>query len=133
MDLTNIIRTYDIIKNRLPADYPRPKLAFFEDEQSLLKSSGLKPIVRETVLAVAEPNSWTIRLPLTLTGNHFSPPIDKLVYASNRVIASLLLHEIAHLYAGEKYGYNSTYYSNERYCNKWANKWLRKMIKEHLL
>ena len=39
MNLKRILDIYNVIKGRLPKTYPKPKLAFFEDEECLLTNN----------------------------------------------------------------------------------------------
>jgi len=139
MNLKRIIDIYDIIKDRLPATYPRPKLAFFEDEDSMLDNNDLPRKEDETVYAIVNPNTYTINLPLSMVLEHTgrsnktiqkTVPLNKFI---EKDIALTLLHEIGHLYAGERYGYNSKQYGDEKYCDKFAERWCRVLIKERLI
>lgn len=139
MNLKRVIYIYSVIKDRLPTTYPRPKLAFFEDEECLLTNTKMKKKENESIYAVVDPDTWTINLPLSMKfeftsalGNkHFnSVSITKL---SDKEIAQTILHEIGHLYAGERYGYNSKKYSDEKYCDRFAERWWKILAKEKLL
>lgn len=139
MNLKRIISVYEIIKERLPSTYPRPKLAFFEDEECMLTNH---PEVRgkdESVFAIVDPETWTIHLPLKMTftyisakGNQYESvvPISSL---SSEEIALTILHEIGHLYFGERYGYRSKQFSDEKLCDIFAARWTRKLKKDKLL
>ena len=59
-----------------------------------------------------------------------SVPITK---QADEEIAHTLLHEIGHLYFGERYGYRSKQYSDENACNVFASRWIRVLRKEKLL
>lgn len=140
MNLKRIIDIYNIIKDRLPTTYPRPKLAFYEDEECMLACTDIKKEKDEsTVYAVVDPETWTINLPLKLTIEYISAkgeeysnsvPMNKL---SDEDIAHTILHEIGHLYAGERYGYGSKKYSNEKYCDRFAERWIKILRKDNLL
>ena len=61
MNLNHVISLYEIIKSRLPKTYPRPKLAFFEDEQCMMENTGVtKDGDDENVYAVITPQTETI-------------------------------------------------------------------------
>ena len=140
MNLNRIYHLYDMIKKRLPATYERPKLAFFEDEDSMLENTNTKRDEDdESVYAVVSPETLTISFPMTMkfkytkkNGEEFikNVPITKL---SDENIAHTILHEWGHLYAGERYGYESKQYSDEAYCDRFASRWIRILIKEKLL
>ena len=139
MNLKRVMNIYDIIKNRLPSTYPRPKLAFFEDEECMLVNTNMEQKENESVYAIVDPDTWTIKLPLNMTfkytsikGNEYSNkiPITKI---SDEDIALIILHEIGHLYAGERYGYSSKQYNNEKYCDQFASRWVSILYNEKLL
>lgn len=139
MNLKRVMNIYDIIKNRLPLTYPRPKLAFFEDEECMLVNNNMKQKEDESVYAIVDPDTWTINLPLNMTfeytsmkGNEYSNKIP-ITKVSDEDIALIILHEIGHLYAGERYGYDSKQYNNERYCDKFASRWVNILYNEKLL
>jgi predicted HD phosphohydrolase len=57
-------------------------------------------------------------------------PITKV---EDEFIALTLLHEICHMVAGERYGYDSKQYGDEKLCDAFANRWLKVLKKEKLL
>jgi len=140
MNLNRVYHIYDAIKDRLPKTYPRPKLAFFEDEHCMLTNNHIKPKKDESVFAVVSPETYTISLPLKMTFEYTKKsdgidytntvPINKL---ADENIAHTILHEIGHLYAGERYGYDSKQYDDERYCDRFADRWVRILVEENLL
>lgn len=139
MNLKRIYTIYDAIKDRLPSTYPRPKLAFFEDEHCMIQNNHMRIKKDESVYAIVDPMTYTICLPLKMTfeytkanGIEYSNvvPINKV---SDEDIAHTILHEIGHLYAGERYGFDSKKYSDEAYCDRFAARWVRVLIKEKLL
>lgn len=139
MNLKKIWSIYNTIKKRLPETYPRPKLAFFEDEECMLKNQKMRKKRGENIYAVVDPNTWTIHIPLNMTfeyrkkdGEIYSNSVA-LNKVSDKDIALTILHEIAHLYAGQRYGYNSKQYYDEDYCDNFADRWCKKMINEGLL
>jgi hypothetical protein len=131
---------YDIIKDRLPSTYPRPTLAFYEDEQTLSNNMRMKLADDTNLYAVCDPETNTVMMPMNMTFTYESlgptgnlkrrVPINKM---DEEEIAATLLHEIAHLYFGKKYGYSSKQYSDEQACDRFAYRWVRKMVKEKLL
>jgi len=139
MNLKRVLDIYELIKMELPRTYPRPKLAFFEDEESMLKNNRMRVKKNENVYAVVNPETFTINLPLNMAleytnskGNDYTKtvPINKF---SDEEIAHTILHEIAHLYFGERYGYESKQYSDEKGCDRFANRWVRKLKKDKLI
>ena len=140
MNLKRVIDIYNTIKERIPSTYPRPKLAFYEDEECMLACTDTKKDKNEsTVYAIVDPETWTINLPLRLSFEFTSKkgethinkvPLTKL---SSDDIAHTILHEIGHLYAGERYGYRSKQYSDESYCDRFADRWLGIINQEKLL
>jgi hypothetical protein len=140
MNLKRVIDIYEIIKERLPSTYPRPKLAFFEDEKCLLDNTDTTMEEDEAnVYAVINPDTDTINLPLSMQMEHTNKAGDIIVKTvpitkqSDDEIAHTLLHEIAHAYFGEKFGYSSKQYSDESACNAFASRWIRVLRKEKLL
>lgn len=140
MNLKKIIDIYNIIKDRLPNTYPRPKLAFFEDEDCMLDNNNeLKKKEGESFFAILNPETLTINLPLSITFKHTN---RRGITHNNKIllnkmtsedIAEVLLHELGHVYAGERYGYNSKKYIDEDYCDKFANRWVKILKQEKLL
>ena len=139
MNIKRIYGIYDVIKKELPSTYIFPKLAFFQDEKCMLDNTGLEHTEDESVYAVVDPDTQTINLPLEMTfiyTNSKGEDYDKKV-SINKIddyeIAHTLLHECAHIYFGEKYGYNSKQYSDEAACNSFAIRWLKKFKQKKLL
>lgn len=141
MNLKRVIDIYNIIKERLPKTYPRPKLAFFEDEESMLVNQNMKLKDYENVYvyAVVNPETLTINLPLTMKLEHTDSK-GKVVYRtvplnkmSEEDIAHTILHEIGHLYAGDRYGYFADQYFDEKYCDAFAERWIKVLCKDKLL
>lgn len=140
MNLKRIIEIYGIIKKRLPSTYKFPKLAFFEDEESMLANNKLKKLAdEENVYAVVNPSTLTISLPLSMSleytnrwGNS-ARRTTLLQKMDEEELASVLLHELSHVYFGERYGYDSKQYSDEKACDAFAKRWVRVLKKEKLL
>jgi hypothetical protein len=139
MNLKRVFDLYEMIKERIPSTYPRPKLAFYEDEDCMLDNTKLTKDVEETVYAVVNPNTDTISLPLHLSFEHINKSKEvvlKIIPITKRTdmeISNTLLHEIGHLYAGDRYGYQSKQYNDERYCDNFASRWVRILRKEKLI
>jgi hypothetical protein len=112
MNIKRIITLNEAIKRLLPKTYPRPKLAFFEDEQHLTEVQGIK----EGAFAVYDPNFDTINL-----------PIKDTLALSDIDIAKLLLHEYGHSTAFHKHGSSSKEYSDEVACDQFACRWVKKL------
>lgn len=134
MNLDRTLEIYEVIKNRLPSTYPKPKIAFFEDEECMLSCNSLKRKKNETVFAVVNPKTFTMCFPLNTTSmsDEFNKTIS-LPDISEEELAFLILHEIAHLYAGERYGYDSKFYNDEKYCDSFAARWVKTLKKENIL
>lgn len=139
MNLKRVLNIYEIIKNRLPSTFPRAKLAFFEDEECMLLNNDIETKDNESVYAVVDPQTWTINLPLSMTfkytsnkGNTYTNKV-LITQVSDEDIASVILHEIGHLYGGERYGYDSKQYNSEKYCDLFAERWLKILRSENLL
>lgn len=140
MNLKRITDVYQIIKNRLPRTYKTPKLAFYEDEDSMLANNKIKKLADEaTVYALINPNTLTINLPFNIS-LEYTDKYGQEKYRHIRLnqleveeIASILLHECAHVQAGERYGYNSKQYHSEAYCDKFAKRWVNVLKKEKLI
>jgi hypothetical protein len=140
MDLKRIIEIYSIIKKRLPKTYKFPKLAFFEDEESMLANNRMKKLENEdTVYAIVNPETLTINLPLSMSMEYTSKTGEEkrrnvlLNKMGDEEIAGILLHECLHIYYGERYGYFSKQYVDEKKCDASANRWIRVLKKEKLL
>ena len=139
MNLKKIIEIYNIIKERLPSTYYKPKLVFYEDEDSLVLTNKLKKEEGYNIYACVDPESQTIHLPLKMSfrhynknGNSFSRDM-KLNKMSDEDIAHTLLHELAHMYGFKRYGSESKQYDDEIYCDRFAERWLKKLKKEGLI
>lgn len=139
MNIKRVLDLYEVIKNELPSTYPRPKLAFFEDEETMLKNNKMRIRKDENVYAVVSPETLTISFPLNMTfeytnskGEDYNKtiPINKF---SDEEIAHTIFHEIAHLYFGEKYGYGSKQYSDEKGCDRFADRWVKKFKTRRLI
>lgn len=140
MNLNRITDLYEIIKNRLPKTYPRPKLAFFEDELCMLENTKMKKEKDiANVYAVANPNTTTINLPMKMDvqyTNKAGQEITKtvpIIKQEEVEILDTLLHEICHFYLGEKYGYDSKQYFDEDRCNAFAKRWAKIFLNEKLI
>lgn len=139
MNLKRIIDIYDIIKERLPSTYPKPKLAFFEDEECMLINNKLTKKADESVYAVVNPETYTINLPLSMTFKYVNAKGEEyqrdmqLNKMSEDIFVQTILHEIGHLYLGEKYGYDSVKYHDEDECDVFADRWLNRLKRENLI
>lgn len=139
MNLKRVFDILQIIKARLPKTYPQPRLAFFEDENCLLDNMRWKR-GDFSIYAVVDPDTYTINMPLRMNVEHICNSSGKVVIKSvpihkfdDNEIALTILHEIGHLYAGNRYGWSSDKYKDEDYCDKFAERWLEKIKKEKLL
>lgn len=140
MNLKRIIEIYSIIKKRLPKTYKFPKLAFFEDEESMLANNKIKKLADEdAVYAIVNPNTLTINLPLSISMEYTNKNGETkrrpvlLNKMDENLLAGILLHELCHVYFGERYGYFSKQYSDEAKCDAFARRWLKILKKENLL
>lgn len=140
MNLKRIMDIYEIIKERLPSTYPRPKLAFYEDEDCMLNNTETELGEDEAnVYAVINPDTDTINLPLTMKMEHTNKSGEVIIKTvpitkqTDREISHTLLHEIGHAYFGEKFGYSSKQYNDESACDAFAARWLRVFKKEGLI
>lgn len=134
MNLKHIMDLYEIIKNRLPKKYPKPKLAFFEDEYCMATTHKMISNDKEHIQAIFDPNASTISLPLKMSIVYADRTVIKsLNKVDEEYIVSVLLHELGHLYSGERYGYDSKQYNDENYCDKFAKRWLKVLKKEKLI
>jgi hypothetical protein len=134
MNLKKILDIYDIIKEVLPSTYPRPSLAFFQDEATLIKNTKIKGVKQnENLYAVVDPETMTINLPLkmkftyTNAKGHEYRKVVQLNKMEDEEIAMTLLHEINHLRAGERYGYDHPKYFDEFACEEFAKRWVKKL------
>jgi len=139
MNLKRVMDIYNIIKERLPGTYPRPKLAFFEDEESLSQNMKIKIVKGDNLYAVCDPDTKTVMMPLSMTfisTNLKGQDVEKakpLNRMDDSEIADTLLHEIAHLYAAQRYGWQSKQYHDEAYCDRFARRWVKTLVREGLL
>ena len=115
MDFNKIMKIYTMIKERLPDTYPKPKLVFFEDEDSMINNSNLEIDDDEIVYAIYCPNNNLISI------------CNNLFELTNIDIAKILLHEIGHARANIKYGYKSKHYTDELECDRFALRWIKKI------
>jgi hypothetical protein len=139
MNLRKVFVIFDTIKRRLPKTYPKPRLAFFEDENCLLDNMRIER-GNFSIYAVVDPDTYTINMPMRMSLKHTYGPNKKAILKSvpiskfsDKDIALTILHEYAHLYAGERYGWDSKQYFDEIYCDRFAERWYKKMKEEKLL
>lgn len=140
MNLKRVLDLYSCIKEMLPSTYPRPSLAFFENEATLIKNTKIKGVKQdENLYAVVDPETMTINLPLKMKftftnakGHEYRKTVQ-LNRMEDEEIASTLLHEIGHLYHGERYGYDHPKYFDEGLQDRFAARWLKKMKKGKLI
>ncbi len=140
MNLKHIIDIYNVIRDRLPKTYPRLRLAFFEDEDCMLDNNEMIKKEDESIYAILNPDTLTINLPLKMAlkyidtdGQIISNKVVPITKFSIDDIAKTILHEFAHLYFGNKHGYDSKQYTDERACDKFANRWFAKLKQEKLV
>jgi len=138
MNLKRILDIYEVIKKRLPKTYPRPKLAFYQDEECMLDNHKVRKYSHESVFAVVDPSTNTINLPMkiTLSTDLDDKVVEKTILINRQAeieIAEILLHELAHMYAGYRYGWSSDQYFDEKYCDRFAIRWLKVLCNEDLL
>lgn len=141
-NLKRIMDIYEIIKNRIPKTYPRALLSFHENESCMLINTDTSKEEDEiTVFAVANADTNTINIPLKLTIEYENKKTNETVskevsftqQLTDEEIAATLLHEIAHLYAADRYGKSSKQFNDEKYCDQFANRWVKILKKEKLL
>jgi Zn-dependent peptidase ImmA (M78 family) len=121
---------YEKILDRLPSTYPKPKL-IIHSSMKKLKSSYWDTNTYDKDYD-APPVAWcgikdnTIHVALT---NLKTEDIYNIIFN--------YLHEIGHLYAFHKYGFNNQRWLDdklcERYADDFATRWLKKLIKEKFL
>jgi len=88
INILKIIEVYNIIKSNLPSTYKIPKLAFFEDEESMLLNNELKKSEDEsTVYAIINPNTLIISLPLNMS-------VEAIDKNGNIKYKNILIHEL---------------------------------------
>jgi hypothetical protein len=139
MNLKRVIDVYEVIKNRLPKTFPRAKLAFYETEQCMIDNADITKEEDETVEAVVMPDTETIGLPMNITiecEDKNGETVSKVVPITKQTdeeLAFLLLHESGHLVMGQRYGYSSPQYNDEKKCDAFARRWLKVLKKEKLI
>ena len=111
---------------RLPLTYPRAFLVVHMDLDELRRyywepEPDPGP-ADDDPLAMCNGEDNTIHVPFTLNSESTSD------------IVELIMHEIGHLYALQKYGFESLEWKEEdtaeRYANKFAARWLNRLKKE---
>lgn len=139
MNIKRVYNLYEIIKAELPSTYMFPKLAFFQDEKCMLDNAGLEQKENENVYAIVDPDTNTIHIPLRMNfiyinskGEDYSKDVSINKF-DDCEIAHTLLHELGHIYYGERYGYNSKKYNDEKACDVFAYRWVRRLKKRKLL
>lgn len=138
MNLKRVLDIYDIIKTRLPSTYPKPKIAFYEDEESIANSYFDGEREDGNLLGACDVYTNTIIIPLSLLiveeRNGETITKKKLWHRkSNKDIAEILLHELCHAYYAERYGKQSKQCYDEAACDRFAVRWAKKLIQEKLL
>ena len=141
-NLKRIMDLYEIIKQRLPSTFPKALLSFHESEDCMLiNTETSKADDESTVFAVVNADTLTINIPILLTieyENHktketLSKEVSFTQQLTDREIVSILLHEIGHLYAAQKYGKTSKQFNDEGYADEFARRWMRLFRKEKLI
>lgn len=134
--IEKILELYETIKSRLPSNYPRPRLVFFEDDIQMAEYHKFK-MEKNEILYGTYDGKETIGIPLTVYKEFDYKSGSKLknvsISSDMDYLAVVLLHELAHAYYGKKYGNPSKQYDDEAGCDKFAYRWLNKMKKEKLL
>lgn len=106
---------YRQLTKRLPYYYPKPKLVLYKSLKKLTKQVYYKDSIG---FCDVENNSIHIYI------------CDPDVH-----ILSIILHEIGHIYAYNKFGPNDPRWAveevAEKYADKFADRWLRKLVKEN--
>lgn len=141
MNLKRVLEIYEIIKERLPSTYPKPKLAFYEDEESLADNhfDGEREPEGQNLLGACDIYTNTIVIPLSLLVVEEKSNGEKVVKKkmwhkkSNKDIAEILLHELCHAYYAKRYGKQSKQCHDEAACDRFAFRWSKKLIQEKLL
>ena len=141
-NIKRIMDLYEIIKNRLPSTFPRALLSFHQDEECMLVNTDTSKADDEaTVFAIATIDTNTINVPLKLTieyenqrtGEVLNKEVSFTQQLTDEEISSILLHELGHLYAAQKYGKSSKQCDSEVYADAFARRWIGKLQLEGLL
>lgn len=111
---------------RMPPRYPRPVLVLHETPEGMVEflRRGRYAFQRgydaSDVLGVADAHRNAIHLPITT------------LRQSRRTVLGTLLHELGHLDAANRYGTDSTQYTDERRANAFERRWLERLEKDGL-
>ncbi len=112
---------------RMPARYPKPRLVVHDTPEALVGflKKGRYAFHRgydaSDVMGMADAHRNTVHLPRTT-----------LAREPRRAVLGVLLHEVGHLYAAQRYGVESDKYTDEARANAFERRWLRRLEKELL-
>jgi hypothetical protein len=112
---------------RMPARYPKPRLVVHDTPEALVSflKKGRYAFHRgydaSDVMGIADALRGTIHLPRTT-----------LQRESTATVLGVLLHEVGHLYAAQRYGVESDQYTDEVRANAFERRWLNRLAKELL-
>lgn len=120
-------KLYEDILNRLPSTYPKPKLIIHSSMKNLKLSYWETNTYDKDY--DAPPVAWC-----GIKDNTIHVARTNLQTEDIHNILFYFLHEIGHLYAFHKYGFNNPRWLDdklsERYADDFATRWTKKLIKE---
>jgi len=127
--IKKITRIFNRVKRRLPSTYPQPSLVLHMSEEELRKyyydctdgGTGYEGYPAYDPYAFCDGSCTTVHMPVDMN-------------ESAKGIARVILHEIGHLYALQRYGESDPRWSipgvAEPYADRFAARWLRRLVGE---
>lgn len=106
----------------MPARYPKPYLIVHETSEQMVGFLGREGYAFQhryadaLVAGVADAHRNAVHL-----------PFDQIREGSAADVLAILLHELGHLHAAQRYGKASPEYTDERRANAFARRWQRRL------
>lgn len=130
MNLTRFFEILELIRKRLPKSHPKLNGCILYENVEQMAADYKFDLEKSYLFAAVDLDTQALILPLHLEAKDKPVRLDQLTDDS---VASLILHEIGHLWLARKKGRKLSDKEDERQADRFAARWVRTLKKEDLL